>query len=73
LTTQALHFCPLISPVSLAVALATPVFPAFISNQNCGSLIIRGLKLEPLDINNEAQLLRRFGRKTIANPYELTV
>ena len=27
---------------------------------------------EHLDINNEAQLLRRFGHKTIANPYELT-
>ncbi|WP_421949618.1 HipA N-terminal domain-containing protein [Phaeodactylibacter xiamenensis] len=31
------------------------------------------IKAEHLDINNEAQLLRRFGRKTIANPYELTV
>jgi HipA-like protein len=31
------------------------------------------IKAEQLDINNEAQLLRRFGRKTIANPYELTV
>ncbi len=29
------------------------------------------IKAEHLDINNEAQLLRRFGRKTIANPYEL--
>ncbi len=29
------------------------------------------IKAEQLDINNEAQLLRRFGRKTIANPYEL--
>lgn len=29
------------------------------------------LKEENIDADNEAALLRRFGRKTIANPYEL--
>jgi len=31
------------------------------------------LEKENIDPNNEAQLLRRFGRKTIANPFELAI
>lgn len=31
------------------------------------------LESEQIDQNNEVELLKRFGRKTIANPYELSV